>query len=140
MLGGVEVLILWIDGDAVGIADAGSVALRRREFLPDLVGVVAPNAAARLELLAGLKPRRLRHAVFLLTGIGGRCDIDEQLAFVVDREGMNGMTAGWGKAENDGVRRAGRPRPGLREPVAHDAVVPLGVECAVVKRDAGPAG
>ena len=56
VLGGVEVLILWVDGDAIGVADAGGIALRRREGLPRPVGVVAPDVAARLKLLAGLSP------------------------------------------------------------------------------------
>jgi len=56
VLGGVKALILWIDGDAIGSADAGGVAFFRREGLPGLVGVVAPNAAARLKPLPGLSP------------------------------------------------------------------------------------
>jgi hypothetical protein len=140
MLCGVEALVLRIDGNTVGIADAGGVAFRRGEFLPGLVRVVAPDAAARFELLAGLEARRLRHAVFLLTGIGGRRDIDEHLAFVVDGEGVHGMVAGERQPRDDGLGRIGGHRTGLRQPVAHDAVVYLGIERAAIDRDAGPAG
>jgi len=50
------------------------------------------------------------------------------------------MIAGERQARDNRVGRTGRNRPGLREPVADDAVVHLGVKCAVVERDAGTAG
>ena len=56
-----------IKAEPFAIAQPGQIALRRREMLAGLVGVVTPGAGAGLEFRAGLVPKRVRHAVVDLT-------------------------------------------------------------------------
>jgi len=94
LLGRIEAKAGRIDGNAVGIADAGGVALGGREFLARLVGVVAPDASPRVKLRARLVAGDVGHAVLSLAGIGGGGDIDEEVALGIDGEGVHRMVAG----------------------------------------------
>ena len=53
-----------VECDPFPVAQAGGEALAGREALPGQIGVVAPNAAPRLELRARLNARRVGHSVF----------------------------------------------------------------------------
>src|SRR6185295_20001299 len=100
-----------------------------------LARVVAPDAAAGLELLAGVGSGRLEGAILLLTGIGGGGDVDVHRAVGVDDEGMHRMVAGQRQTRNDGfgsLTRHDRTRGHL---VAHDPIVDLYVEPVLVDTD-----
>ncbi len=129
-----------VEAHPLAVAQARDEALRRGELLPGLAGVVAPDAGPGLELGAGLGARHVRHAVLRLAGIRRRAEIDEEIALVVDDEGMHGVIAGDRQAGHDDIRlplRHGLPPLQL---VAHNAVVQFGIERALVERDAGAAG
>src|SRR5581483_8279463 len=53
VLGGIQPRPRGIERDAVSVANTGGIALRGRELLAGLVGVIAPDAGARLQLGAG---------------------------------------------------------------------------------------
>src|SRR5436305_1720964 len=72
-------------------ANARGVAPRGRESLPGLVRIVAPNAAARLQLRARVASGRLECAILQLTRVGCRSEIHEKLPGAVDRERMHWM-------------------------------------------------
>src|SRR6266852_4523664 len=59
-----------VDGEALAVTDPGGEAFGRGEALPHPVGIVAPGAAARLELGAWIDARRVEHPVLDLAGIG----------------------------------------------------------------------
>src|SRR5579875_4186700 len=67
VLGRIDAAAGGVDCDAIRIADARGIALRRRELLAGLLRAVAPDPRARLELRAGIDPRRAQHAVLSLT-------------------------------------------------------------------------
>src|SRR5437660_11302376 len=60
-----------VDGDAAGVARPGRDALRGREPLPRPLRVVPPDAGPRLQFGARSVPRRVRHAILDLAGVGG---------------------------------------------------------------------
>src|SRR3984893_18124453 len=128
-----------IECEALAIADPGGKPLRRRELLPGAVRVVAPRAAARLEFRARTDPRGVEHPVLDLAGIGGRAEIDIEIALPVDRKRMHRMVAGDRQPGDDHLRRRGRGNRAGGQSVAHDAIVHLGIERTVIKRDAGAA-
>src|SRR5262245_13486295 len=94
MLGRVELVAAGVEGDTAGIADAGCVALGRREFLIGLLRVVAPDAATRLQLSAGVQARRLARAILLLARIGRARHIDVDETRRVDCKSVLRMVAG----------------------------------------------
>jgi hypothetical protein len=55
----------------------------------------------------------------------------------VDRNGMHRMVAGQGQSRYHGLWCCGRLDPARRQLIAHDAIVGLGVEIAIVDRDTG---
>ena len=129
-----------IKRDALAVAQTRHEAFRRREMLVQPVGVITPGAASGLQLGARIFARHVRHAVLALAGIGRGTEVDIEIARRVDREGMHRMIAGQRQSRDDGLRRPGRRdrRPAGKR-VAHDAVVGLGIEIALVDRDAGAA-
>jgi hypothetical protein len=108
-------------------------------MLVGLIGVVAPSAGARLQLIAGLVARRVRHAVLDLARIGGRAEIDVKMPLRIDDEGMHRMIGGKRQAGDDDLRLFRHQRI-RRQRVANDLVVLFDVERAVVEADAGAAG
>ncbi len=62
---------------AFAVANTAGIAFRGREPLIGFARVVAPGAAAGLLLRAGLTPRRVRHSILLLAGVGSGSQIDE---------------------------------------------------------------
>src|SRR5204863_7895719 len=77
--GGIEV-------EALAVANARGIALLGREHLIGLAGVVAPDASARLELVAGIVAGRMRHAVLHLARVRCRAHGDEEVALGIDSE------------------------------------------------------
>ena len=128
-----------VEREAFAIAYPCREALRRREFLVRLVGVIAPGSAARLELRARLSSRRLQHAIFFLAGVGRGAEIDEKAAFGVDREGMHRMVARCRQAGHDRFGPGFRRDLAVFKRVADDAVVALREDRALVETDAGAA-
>ena len=97
-----------VDRDTFPIAKPRHEALGGREPLPRPVGVVAPDAAAGLELRAWLDAGRVEHPVLDLAGVGGRAKVDVQRTLRIDLEWMHGMVAGERQPGHDDLRR--RPR------------------------------
>jgi hypothetical protein len=85
-------------------------------------------------------PGRIGHAVLELAGIGRRADIDEQMALLIDGEGMHRMIASERQAGDDDLRIFRRHYSVGRQRIADDLVVLLGVEAAFVDANAGAAG
>src|SRR5471032_2915285 len=102
-------------------------------MLPGLVGIVPPDAAAAPQLRAELIARDVRNAVLRLAGVRCRAEINEKIARGIDDEGMHRMIAGERQAGDDDLRRADRYGRALRQDIAHDAVVYLGIKCAIVE-------
>ena len=97
-----------VEVEALAVAVAGGIAFLRREYLTDLVGVVAPDAAARFELGARIDAGGVRHAVLLLAGVRRRSHGHEQIALRVDGEGMHRVVAGDRHAAQNGLGLASR--------------------------------
>src|SRR2546430_13578497 len=108
VLCGIDAAATPIDGDAHCVPDARRVPLGRREGLPGAVGVVAPDAAARLELRARLMAGGTGDAVLELARIRRGPKIHVQPAAGVDREGVHRMVAAERQALPDGIGGAGR--------------------------------
>src|SRR5439155_14122445 len=70
--------------EALAVAQAGRKTLLGRKPLVRLVSVVAPNSGSRLELDAGIMPRRERHTVLYLAGVGRRSKIDKKVTRGID--------------------------------------------------------
>src|SRR2546429_897236 len=66
-----------VECDPFPVAQPGGEALGGREALPGPIGVVAPDAGARLKLPARLNAGRVWHSVFDLAGIGCRAQVDD---------------------------------------------------------------
>src|ERR1700681_2342103 len=124
---------------SLAVAQAAREALGRREALLGLVRVIAPDAGAARLLGAGIVAWRVGEPVLLLASVGGRAKVNEKIAFRRDQEGMHRMVAGSGQAGDDRLASAlwGDFVRGNR--IAHDAVVDLGVDHAVVEDEAGAA-
>ena len=101
------------------------------------VGVVAPGAGSRLQFRAGVVARHIRHAILALARIRGGSEVDVKVALWINREGMHRMIADQRQSRHDSLRRSSRLDPIRRQLVAHDAVVRLGIEVALVDGDAG---
>jgi hypothetical protein len=69
---------------------------------------------------------RVGYAIFELTGIGRRAEVDEQLAFRVDQERVHRMVAGQRQAGQHHGGRPDRQRLPRGERIAQDAAVLLG--------------
>ena len=93
MLGG-EQAPCPVEGKPLAIAQAGGETLAGREFLAKHIGVVAPDAGAGFEFDARVMAGLIGHAVFRLTGIGRRAEVDIKRALFVDGERMHRMVAG----------------------------------------------
>src|SRR5262245_58837719 len=104
------------------------------------IGVIAPDPRARLQLRARSVAGRAGDALLLLTRVGGRAHVDVQAAPRVDGERMHGMVAAQWHAGDDDLGRPAGGDPGGGQPVAHNAIVDLGVKGAVVERDLGAHG
>src|SRR5262245_24736122 len=65
-----------VECDPFPVAQPGGEARGGRKALSGPIGVVAPNAGARLKLRARLNARRVWHSVFDLAGIGRRAQVD----------------------------------------------------------------
>ena len=129
-----------IDAEAFRIADPGGVALERRERLIGDVRVVAPDAAARLELLARLSAGRSGAAILKLAAVGRRRDVHVQMPIRVDGERVHGMVAAERQTAHDGLRAARRHDGARGEYIAYDLVVDLRVQRAPVQSDPRAAG
>jgi len=81
-----------VEVETLAVADAGGEAFVGREDLIRLVGVVAPDARANLELGAGVIAGRVRHAVLHLAGICSRSHRYKQIALRIDGEGVHGWS------------------------------------------------
>src|SRR6476620_154919 len=88
----------------LAVADAGRVPLLWREDLIRLVGVVAPDSGASLELGARVVAWRVRHAVLHLAGICSRSHRYKQIALRIDGEGVHGVVAVKRHAAEDRLR------------------------------------
>ena len=137
VLGGVDQVPARVRGDALAVTDAGRVAILRREGLVELVRVVAPDAAARLQLGARLDAGRLGDAVLLLAGVGGGGDVDVQHPVGVDREGVHRVITTERQARDHDLGRGGRDDGVRREGVLHDPVLRLDVQRVLVEHDPG---
>src|SRR4029079_14963814 len=129
-----------IESKTFAITQSRSVALRPREMLIFFVGVIKPGAGASLELGAWHMTRRTGHAVLDLARIGRRPEIDEEMAFVIDDEGMHRMIAGERQAGNNDLRIFRRRNAIGRQWIANNLVVLLGVEAAFADADTGASG
>ncbi len=93
MLGGEEAAGP-VEGKPLAIAQAGGETLAGRKFLAEPVGVVAPNSGSGFEFDARVIAGPIGHAVFRLTGIGRRTEIDVKRPFSVDGERMHRVVSG----------------------------------------------
>ncbi len=114
MLGGID-LACCVHRDADSVPDASRVSLLRREMLPGLVRVVAPDAPAGLQLGAWIVSRRERDPILELAGIRRGAKVHIHAPARVHREGMHGVVAGERQAVDDHLRRRGR-RQSFRAP------------------------
>src|SRR5882757_262905 len=123
--------------EPLAVAQAAGVSLGRRKALVGLVGVIAPDTGTSSLLGAGIVPRRMGEPIPLLAIVGSRAKINEEIAFRCDQERMHRMVADNGQVRHHrlpfalGCDLVGRDR------VAHDAVVGLGVDHAVMEYEAG---
>ena len=134
-----ENVVVGIDREPFGVAYPGRETLRRRERLVGLVRVIAPDAAARLELGAWVDAGGLRNAILRLAGVGCRGDVDVQGPISIDRERMHGMIAAQRQSGHDRHRGPIRHDRAGRKRIAQDLVIDLGVQRPVVEADAGTA-
>jgi hypothetical protein len=139
VLDGVQ-LAVRVERLAARVAQAGDMALRGREALAGLVRVVLPQSGTCLELTAGVAPRRGGLASPRLAGVALRTGVHEQVAVLVDDEGMHEVVPGHREAGNDLFGLALRHGVAFREGEPEDRVVLLGIQRAVVQRDTRAAG
>src|ERR1700694_1105906 len=127
MLGG-EDAAGGIKGEPFAVAQAACESLGWREALPGLVRVIAPDTGASRLLGAGIVSLRMGESGLLLAIVGGRADVNKEIAFRRDEEKMHRMIARDGQARDDRLPSAlgCDVVPGKR--VAHDAIVDLGVD------------
>jgi hypothetical protein len=97
-----------VECDPFPVAQPGGEALGGRKALPGPIGVVAPDAGARLEFGARLNARRVRHSVFDLAGIGRRAQVDVERALRIDPERVHRMIAGERQSGDDHLGRCAR--------------------------------
>jgi hypothetical protein len=129
-----------VEGEALAISQAAHETLLGRKDLSRLVGVIEPRAGARLLLGAWVVAGRVGNAIFELTGIGRRAEIDKQPPFRVDHERVHGMVAGQRQAGQHHGGWPDRQRCPRSERIAQDAAVFFGKKRVVVKRNAAAAG
>src|SRR5258706_904114 len=128
-----------IKGESFAVAQAARISLGWREALVGLVRVIAPDTAASHLLGAGIVPLRMGESVLLLAIVCGRAEVNEKIAFRRDQERMHRMVARSGQARDHRLPFALGCDLVPGERIAHDAVVDLGVDHAVVEYEAGAA-
>ena len=115
---------------AGGVVEAVGLRLVR------LVGVEAPEAAVRLQELRGVLSLGAPGAVGIAVGIGGRADLHEEAAGLVEGEGLGIVLLSGGEGLDHGLRLpCGRQLP-RGEAVAIDGGGGRVIEPPVTQRDA----
>jgi hypothetical protein len=129
-----------VECDPFPVAQPGGEALGGREALPGPIGVVAPDAGARLKLRARLNAGRVWHSVFDLAGIGRRAQVDVERALRIDPERVHRVIAGKRQSGDDHLGQGARCDCPRLQGVTNDAIVRLRIKCAFIKCDPGAAG
>ena len=135
-----EVLGRGIPGDGQHVAVAGRVVEAVGLGLVELARVEAPPPAVRLQELRRVLALGAQSAVLLsAVGIGGRADLDVELAVRPEREGLRVVLSLVGQARHHELRRPFRHQLARRHLVTVDGAGGRGIEIAVAQRDPAPA-
>src|SRR5688572_23911843 len=121
------------------MAVAGGKVMAVGLSLVGLVGIEAPVAAVGLEEFSGVLADGTEGAVGLTEGVGGRADLNVELAVGAEGEGFGGVLAAIGEVADDALGFAGGNEFAGSAFVAENVIVGGMIQPFAAKGDAGAA-
>jgi len=91
--------------------------------LPRASSIKSPDSSPILKLGTGVQPRRIAPAGLLLTGVGGRTDVDVEGAAGAESKALGSMVGVIGEATHQGIGWSRRDNRPSRERVSEDGVI-----------------